>query len=247
MDLVDFFKRKNTGPAPDQMYTQPMFSMGGGQPTAYGDQKDGGGNNGVMDILNPFNDKNDFKPGKELAKDQAARWAAYQEALKTGNFDALGVPWAQQQQLMGAAQQQAMAGQQAAISELNRGALAGQAFQAGAFAEAADQSADKGADAAAKTAAQMSDLNQRMIQANMDKLRAEMLGLRDYRAEMVTQYLDDAMRAGGALGQALGPALAGLGPAGAAIGGIVGGAGTAASQIGQTMGEQQAAPLPGVQ
>jgi hypothetical protein len=130
-----------------------------------------------------------FRPGREYRDDLAARWEAYQNAIASGDLDALGIPWSEQQQAIGAAAQQASAGQQAAVSELNRGALAGQAFQAGAFAKAAENISDRGEQAAAQTSASMADLSQKLVEQRANQLRLEMMAQRDHNEELVNQYL----------------------------------------------------------
>lgn len=137
-----------------------------------------------------------FKPGKAYSDDLSSRWDAYQQAIQSGDLNALGIPWEQQKQLIAQAAQQAAAGQQAAVTELNRGALAGQGFQSGAFAKAAENVADQGQAAAASTAAKVAGLNQQLIDQRVGQLRAEMMGLRDHREDLVNQYLQMSLDAG---------------------------------------------------
>jgi hypothetical protein len=166
------------------------------EPKPYEDQKDKGGQGGLLDTLNPFNDKNDYKPGRELARASAADWSVYRKALESGDLSVLGMDWATQQQLIGAGAQAASAQQQAGASELNRAALAGTPVQAGAITKGTAELTDQGQKAAAQTAAAVGGLQQKIIDAEIARIRGDAQGIRDYRSEMVAQYIDYLLKAG---------------------------------------------------
>ena len=128
--------------------------------------------------------------GKLYKDDLRARIEAYQNALKTGDLDVLGVPWETQQQAIANAQRQASAQQQAVASEIARSALAGNQVQSGALQEAAQGITDQGEAALAQASSQQADLSQRLIEQRIQQLRADMLGQRSHNEDLIKNYLD---------------------------------------------------------
>lgn len=133
---------------------------------------------------NSFRPQNAFtRPGKEYKQDLEQRWLQYENDPMS-----LGMSQAEMDQVTARAQQQAMAGQQAAITELNRGALGGQAFQAGAMADTAQKLTDQGSEAAAKASSSVNDLNQKLIEQRISQLRADMMGQRNHNEQLTQDY-----------------------------------------------------------
>lgn len=134
--------------------------------------------------------RNPFRPGKEYKEDLQARLEAAQ-----ADPSSLGMSDAEMSQAVGAAQQQAMAGQQAAIMQMNQAALGANPFKAGALAEAARNVSDEGESAAAQTSASVNRQNSDLIRQRQSQLQAELVGLRDHRTDMYMMAFDKAIAA----------------------------------------------------
>jgi hypothetical protein len=119
--------------------------------------------------------------------------------------DSLGLTQAQQDQMIGAAQQQSRATQQAQTAELSRSALAGQDFQAGALQEAAKGIADQGDQAAAAASANVQQMHRQLVQQEKARILGDLSAQRERARENTRFWTQFGFTAAGSLiGAALG-------------------------------------------
>lgn len=106
------------------------------------------------------------------------------EAL-ANNPAALGLSEQQRQQMQSEANQAITAQKQGQVQQLNQAALAGQGFQQGGFAQAAQDVANSGAEASAKASADISALSEQKANAEANRIRNALNTAADARKEDV--------------------------------------------------------------
>lgn len=144
--------------------------------------------------------------------------------------DSLGLTQSQQDQMIGAAQEQARATQQAQTSTLARSALAGNEMQAGALQEAARGISDQGDAAAATAAANVQQMHRQLVSQEKARILGDLAAQRERARENARFWTQFGFTAAGSvIGAALGNPMSPL--AGAQALGGTGGGGESTSAI----------------
>jgi len=156
--------------------------------------------------------RNPSNPVKNWKEDLARRWD-----LATNNPTALGMSGAEQGQMIRNAAEAARAQQQAAVTDLNQTALAGQGFQQGAFTDAVNQTGSITSEATAKAAADVNNLNRKIIDQQIAKAYTDLAAERDRVSQNTRYWMDMFMQLAGSAGMA---AIGGGAPSGGVAGAL---------------------------
>jgi hypothetical protein len=112
---------------------------------------------------------NGLSPRKKLRDQLKADWSRM-----TTDPDSLGLSEAQKADMLAQQTQAARTGAQGQVAQLSRDALAGQGFQAGAFAQAQQDVADQVQDATVKAQPDVNRLHHELVNKERDRIMGDM-------------------------------------------------------------------------